>query len=294
MTILLQGVLDAVSIGGLFALMALGIGLIFGIMRLINFAHGELITIGGYAMVVLADAPPLATAILTLLFVILLALVMERLAFRPLRQASLPTLLIASFAVSYLLQNVLLLIFGGNTKGVNFLPSLSQPIEFSGLRITYLQTVIIVVTIVLLVAVTLFLKRTRFGIQMRAAAEDFRMAQLVGIGATAVAVTAFATSGFLASVVSLLYITQIGVILPQTGLQPALFGFVATVLGGLGSLLGAAVGGFVIGCLAVVLQIVLPLELRLFRDAFLFAILFAVLLIRPQGFIVVRWARERV
>lgn len=294
MTAFFQSVIDALSVGSLYALMALGIGLIFGIMRLVNFAHGELVMIGGYTMLVLASAPGALTAVLTILIVMILALGMERVAFRPLREASLPTLLVASFAVSFFLQNAVVMAYGGNTVGVSFAPALTRSLEFSGLRIPYLQIVTLGTTVALVAGLAMFLKRTRFGTQMRAAAEDFRMARLMGVRANLVIGVAFAVSGILASVVSLLYVTQVGTLTPQMGIQPALIGFVATVVGGLGSLLGATIGGFFIGTLIVTLQILLPLELRPFRDAFVFSILFMVLLFRPGGLIVVPWAKERV
>jgi branched-chain amino acid transport system permease protein len=201
---------------------------------------------------------------------------------------------VASFAVSFFLQNAVMMAYGGNTVGVNFAPALTRSLEFAGLRIPYLQIVTLGTTVALVAGLAIFLKRTRFGAQMRAAAEDFRMARLMGVRANLVIGVAFATSGLLASVVSLLYVTQVGMLTPQMGIQPALIGFVATVVGGLGSLLGATIGGFFIGALTVTLQILLPLELRPFRDAFVFSILFMVLLVRPGGLIVVPWAKERI
>jgi branched-chain amino acid transport system permease protein len=294
MTNLLQAMVDAASVGGIYALMALGIGLIFGIVRLVNFAHGEFVMVGGYAVLLLAGAPTVAVIAATVVIVVVLAIGVERVAFRPLRGAAMPTLLVGSFAVSYFIQHVVMMSYGGNTVGVNFLPRLSQSIELGGIGVPALQIVAIAATVVLLAGLAFCLKSTRLGMDMRAAAEDIRMARLLGVPTNLVIALAFAISGLLAGVVAVVYVAQIGVLTPRMGVQPALIGFVATVVGGMGSLLGAVIGGFLIGIITVALQIVLPLELRDFRDAFLFTALFLILLVRPQGLIVVRWVRERV
>jgi branched-chain amino acid transport system permease protein len=294
MTVALQAVLDALSVGGLYALIALGIGLIFGIMRLVNFAHGDLVMVGGYTMFLMTGRPDALTALIALVVVVALALAVERVAFRPLRNASMPSLMIASFAVSYLLQHAVMVTIGAETKGVQFAAALNAPVRIAELQIPLLQLVTVAATLVLLILLTAFLRSTALGLQMRAAAENIRVARLMGVRANRVIAWAFAMSGLLAGAVALLYIAQVGAMTPQFGVQPALIGFVATVVGGLGSLAGAVIGGFLIGGLTVVLQLVLPLELRPFREAFLFGLLFIVLLVRPQGIVVVRWSQERV
>ncbi len=294
MQVFIQSLVDAISMGSLFALMALGIGLVFGIMRLVNFAHGELVMVGGYALLLLSGWPDPVAAILVIVIVILFALAMERAAFRPLRQRSVATLLIGSFTVSFLLQNLTLMTVGAQPRGVNFGSPLLATVTIGDIRISYLQITMIVVTFVLIVTLASFLKLSRYGIQMRAAAENFQMARLLGVRANRIIAIAFAGSGILAAVVSLLYITQIGALTPQLGLRPAVIGFVATVIGGLGSLSGAAIGGFVIGSLTVLIEIALPPELRPFRDAFVYFVIFIILLVRPNGIIILPWVRERV
>ena len=294
MTVALQAVLDALSVGGLYALIALGIGLIFGIMRLVNFAHGDLVMVGGYTMFLMTGRPDALTALVALVVVVALALAVERVAFRPLRNANMPSLMIASFAVSYLLQHAVMVTIGAETKGVQFAAALNTPVRVGELQVPLLQLVTVAATLVLLILLTAFLRSTTLGLQMRAAAENIRVARLMGVRANRVIAWAFAMSGLLAGAVALLYIAQVGAMTPQFGVQPALIGFVATVVGGLGSLAGAVIGGFLIGTLTVVLQLVLPLELRPFREAFLFGLLFIVLLVRPQGIVVVRWSQERV
>jgi branched-chain amino acid transport system permease protein len=285
---------DAISVGGLYALTALGIGLIFGVMRLINFAHGELIMVAGYTLLLFFGEPVAVAMIAAFLAAVLLALGTERVAFRPLRAASPATLLISSFAVSFFLQKTLILFVGSRPKGIDFLPALGRQTEILGVRLQSLQVVTIVVSILLLGAFTWFLRATRFGLQMRAAAEDFRMARVLGVRANRVIAIAFAMSGILAAAVSCLFVAQTGIVQPRMGLQLVIIAFVGTVIGGLGSLTGAALGGFLVGAGTILLQALLPPDLRVFREAFVFVAVTLVLLFRPQGLIPARGLRERI
>jgi branched-chain amino acid transport system permease protein len=291
--IVIQNLLDAISLGAVYALAALGIGLIFSIMRLINFAHGELIMVGGFVIYTLAGQPMLVMAIAAIIVVTILALGMERIAFRPLRRASPPTLLIASFAVSYFLQHIVLIVFGSRPMGVDFLSSLGESFEFAGLRVPLLQCIAIATTVILMVGLVFFFRKSRIGVQMRAAAEDFTMARLLGVKANRVIAVAFALSGILASFVSLYLVAQTGSVSYKMGVNMVLIAFVASVIGGMGSLTGAALGGFLVGIVSVSLQAYLPEELRPYRDAFVFLAFIAFLLWRPQG-LLVRQASERV
>ena len=291
---LAQHLVDTVSVGGLYALTALGIGLIFGVMRLINFAHGELITAVGYGLLLFSGvALPIAMAG-ALAIAVLLALAMERVAFRPLRGADPATLLIASFAVSFFLQKALDLAVGSRAKGIDFLPRLGDSTVVLGVRLQALQIVTILVSALLLAALSWFLARTRAGLEMRAAAENFQMARLLGVRANRVIAVAFALSGVLAAAVAFLFVAQSGTLTPRMSLQLVVIAFVGTAIGGLGSLVGAAVGGFLVGAASVVLQIVLPPDLRAFREAFAFALVILVLLVRPQGLFPARGLKERV
>ena len=304
MTVLIQHAIDALALGSLFALTTLGIGLIFGIMRLINFAHGDFIMIGGYALIVPSSsavavlfigawpAPLLVAAIC--LIIILFALAAERLAFRPLRNADPSVLLITSFALSFFLEHLVLMIYGGRLKGVNLWPNLIEPLVMWGVRIPRLQIITIGVTIVLLVLLGLFLHRTSIGIHMRAASEDFRMARLLGVRANRVIAVAFAISGVLAASVSLLYTTQQGALSFQMGVPLVLFAFVATVVGGMGSLVGAALGGFVVGIASVFFQVILPVGLRPQRDVLVYGLILLILLLRPSGLVRVKSVEEKV
>jgi branched-chain amino acid transport system permease protein len=302
----LQLLVDAVSLGSDFALVALGIGIVFGVMRMINFAHGDLIMIGAYALVVptAADlAPPFIGAWPGPLMVIAItaivtgvALATERFAFRPLRKREVnsATLLISSFAVSYLLQSIVLFVHTGRPKSVSIFASLTKQLEVGSIRVAWVHIVTIIVTAVLLAVMVVFLRRFRSGVEMRAAAEDFTMARLLGVRADRVIALAFGISGALAGVVSILYVSKTGVLDFRMGVPLAIAGFVGTVIGGMGSLVGAVLGGFFLGVASTLLQALLPEDLRPARDAFLYGLVILVLWLRPQGLFVAGGAGERV
>lgn len=290
----LQNAIDAISLGAVYALAALGIGLIFSIMRLINFAHGELIMAGGFTLYTLAGQPLLVLILAALIVTSLLALGMERVAFRPLRNANPATLLIASFAVSYFVQHVVLMAFGSRAMGVPFLAELATSVEFAGLRVPRLQIVAIVVTLLLMGGLVAFFRLSRIGLQMRAAAEDFNMARLVGVKANRVIAFAFAISGVLACMVSFYLVAQTGSVSYKMGVSMVLIAFVSSVVGGMGSIAGAALGGFLVGIISVSLQVYLPVDLRPYRDAFVFLIFILFLFWRPDGLLKTRADRERV
>jgi branched-chain amino acid transport system permease protein len=290
---LLQNLVNAISLGSLYALIALGMALTFGIMRLVNFAHGELLMVGGYALALVTGPTWPILLLMTLAICLVFAVAMERIAFRPVRNADASTLLVTSFAVSYFLENGAMLIFGPLPKSTNISNSLLQSWQVGSIYIGKLNALTVVLTLILLALLGLFLARTSIGVQMRAAAEDFGMARFLGVRANTVIAVSFAIAGVLAGVASFLLVAQTGAVYPQMGLQPVLVGFVAIVLGGMGSLQGAVVGGFLLGLISVTLQAYLPLALRSYRDVFTYTIVLAVILIRPQGLIVARRERQR-
>jgi branched-chain amino acid transport system permease protein len=284
----LQNFINAISLGSLYALIALGIAVLFGIMQLVNFAHGELIMIGGYTFLLLEHQSFLVIILGTMASVVLLALVMERVAFRPVRSASPPTLFITSFAVSYLIQNIMIIAVGATARAAQLPLTLSTSVTVGSISVARLDLITIAATFVMVAVFVVFLKRTRFGLQMRAASEDFPMSRLLGVRANRVIAGAFAISGLLAAVVALVVTSKTAVLTPDMGQTYVLIGFVATVVGGLGSLVAAGVGGFVVGSATVALQAWLPIGLRPYRDAFVFGLVILILLVRPQGLIVVR------
>ncbi len=305
MDYVIQTIISALSFGSFYALGALGIGLLFSVLRLINFAHGDFITVGGFALIVPSSAVvatmaigsfhPALLLVCIVAIVVLLALVSYFLVFQHVQNASPATMMIVSFALGYTLQNVIVMIYGGRPKAVNIFPELTGQVQLSdGVSVQILQLVIIAVTWVLLIALVLFLRRTQVGIQMRAAAEDFRMARMLGVNGKNVIALAFILSGGLAGIMTLLFVTQTGVLTFRMGVPIMLFFFIATVIGGMGSLVGAVVGGYSVGIVSVVLSAILPEELRGFRDACVFILVIIVLLARPQGLVLTKAAKERV
>ncbi len=304
MTSALQILVDAISLGSLYALAALGVGLVFGVLRLINFAYGDFITVASYALIVpsaaitatifIGDWPWPLLILAVAVIVVIVTLICEYLVFRPLRQAKPAVLMIGSFGLSYIIQNAIIIVYSARPKAIGLWPKLSEPIALGALRIPGLQVITILATLGLLGALVLFLKKSPFGVQMRAAAEDFVMARMLGVRANTVIGTAFVLSGLLASVVSLLFLCQVGIVSFHMGTPLMLFAFIATVIGGMGSLTGSVVGGYAVGIFGTLLQSLLPEELRAFRDAFVFSAVIVVLLVRPQGLLVTRAARERV
>jgi branched-chain amino acid transport system permease protein len=304
MMVFLQALVDALSLGSLYALAALGVGLLFGVLRLINFAYGDFITIAGYALLV-PGAGEVARVVVghwpwpfliptVIAVVVILTLLADILVFRPLRQAKPAVLMIASFAIGFIIQNVLIVTYKARPQAVGIWSSLTEAVDVYGLRVPQLQLVTIAVALILLVVLVIFLKWSPFGIQMRAAAEDFRMARMLGVRGNTVIGTAFIISGILAAIVSLLFVAQVGVVNFHMGTPLMIFAFIATVIGGMGSLPGAVAGGYIVGITATFLQILLPEPLRPFRDAFVFAVVIVILVVRPQGLVVTRAARERV
>ena len=289
-----QTLIDALNLGAIYALAALGVGLIFSVMRLINFAHGELITAAGFAVYGLEGQPWVIRLGGGVLAAVVLALIMERLAFRPLRRANPATLLVTSFAVSYLVQHLVVLAFGARSIGVSLLPGLSDSVAVGALRVPLLELATLGVTLSLLAGMVYFFQRMPLGVQMRAAAEDFTMARLVGIRANRVIAAAFALSGVLAAFLAFYVVVQSGTISYRMGVDLVLVAFVAAVIGGIGSLTGAALGGLLVGVTSVALQTYLPPDWRPYRDAFLFGLFIAFLIARPQGLIAPKAHRVRV
>ena len=305
MDYIIQTIISALSLGSFYALGALGIGLLFSVLRLINFAHGDFITIGGFALIVpssvvvatvfIGGFHPVLLVICIVAIVIIVALLSYYLVFQHVQNSSPATMMIVSFALGYTLQNIIVMIYGGRPKAVNIFPELTGQVQISdGVSVQILQLVTIAVTWILLVALVLFLRRTKLGVQMRAAAEDFRMARMLGVNGKNVIALAFILSGGLAGIMALLFVTQTGVLTFRMGTPIMLFFFIATVIGGMGSLVGAVVGGYAVGIVSVVLAAVLPGEVRIFRDALVFLIVIIILLGRPQGLVLTKSARERV
>jgi len=286
MIYILQSLVDAISLGCLYALFALSIAMIFGVARIVNFANGDLMTVGGYSLLLAGALGSIPTLVVGLALVVALALMMERLAFRPIIKAPMPTLMVMSLGVSLLLQNLMLVFFGSRPQGVSFAQFLAEPIVIASVRISALNIITIIMLGILGGGLLYTLKRTSVGIQLRAAAEDFQMARLAGVKANRVVAASFVISAIMAASAGMILALQVGTASYNLGGRAVILGFISTVLGGLGSIGGAALGGFMIGFATVVAQIVLPTEISAFRDAFVFTAVILVLLFRPQGLFV--------
>ncbi len=289
-----QYLVSALSVGGLYALMALGLVIVYGISQLINFAYGELIMVAGYGLLIFGRSwlPWVIVAVTSVICAVIVALGMDQIAFRPVRNASPTTMLITSFAVSTLLQSVALLLISPRPRAPRLPSIFVQSAEIAGIRVKVVDVVAIAVSIVALTALQLFLRKTIVGLSLRAAADDFTMTRLVGVNANKVIATAFAISGLLAGIVALFWIGRIGQVLPTVGFQPVLIAFIASVVGGLSSIKGAVLGGYILGFLTIGLQTWLPQDVNAYRDAIMFAIVIIMLLVRPEGLIKPAFSRE--
>ena len=285
MELLLQQIVNALSLGGIYAMLALGLAIVFSIVRLINFAHGELMTFGGYGIFLSMTFgfPPFAALVIGIGAALFMALAMERVTFRAMRGADVVSLLIASFAVSEILKVLFQNGISARPVPISFPSSWSGSYQIAGMTIGVVPTASILVTFASLGTLSFVLRRTAMGMAMRAAAEDFEMLRMLGVKANRVVAVSFAISGILAGIAAVIWTAQRGSVDPLMGFFPVLKAFISTVLGGLGSLGGAVLGGFVVGALEVLTQAFLPDRLAPYRDAIVLSAVIAALLIRPDG-----------
>ena len=280
-----QTLADAVGLGAVYALMAVGIGLVFGVLRLVNFAYGQLVMSGAYALAFASEHGWSVWAGIALCFgvVLVLSLLLDRIVFRPLRAHSPTVMLVATFAVAFLLQSIALLWFGPLGKISASLATLNQPVTVSGVDIRKIAIVATGLAVVCLLALVLLLGRTRVGLHMRAAAMDFRTAELLGVRAGRVIGTAVLISGVLAAIVAVMLTVQSPLVTPDFALRDTILVLAGVVLGGMNRLVPATLGGFAIGFASGLLGGALPTNQSQYLPSFLFAAVILVLLIRPGG-----------
>lgn len=278
---------NALSLGGTYALLALGLAVVFSILGMINFAHGALMTLTGYALVYagLAGLPFALAAPAAVLVAMASAVVLERVAFRPVRRASGATMLLTSFAVAVLLQLAFQLFISTRPQIVPLPSVLTTAVNFGDVSIGTNRLISVAVAVAVLFGLNLFLRRTTIGLAMRAAAEDFDVTRLMGVRADRVISAAFALSGLLAAVAAVLWIAQRSSVDPLMGLVPVLKAFIATTMGGLGSLLGAVLGGLLLGAIEIYLAAYLPDGALPYHGALTLGIVILVLVVRPQGLV---------
>lgn len=273
--------LSGVSLGGQYALIAIGYTMVYGILRLINFAHGDVFMVAGLMMVYLSASLPLAASVpLMLVLTVLLGFAIERAAYKPLREAPRMSVMISAIGVSYLLQNLATYITGGLPQMYPEIPGISKTVTIAGVPTKVVTLVTPVLVLVLVIALTQLIHHTKVGMAMRAVARDFETAQLMGIKIDAVISVTFVIGSFLAAVGSVLYFTNYQSIVPLSGSLPGLRAFVAAVFGGIGSIPGAVVGAFIIGLSESVIK---GSSWSIFSDAFTFALLIVILVVKPTG-----------
>jgi branched-chain amino acid transport system permease protein len=296
-----QTIVDAVGLGSVYALMAVGIGLVFGVLRLINFAYGQVVMAGAYTLAFTSQADwPTWLGVATCFAVaIALSLLLERLVFRPLRTATPVVMLVTTFAVAFLLQNVALLVdVKDDTIGepAASVASLNQVITLFGVDVRKVTIVAVVAAAALLGLLALLLTRTQIGLQMRAAATDFRTARLLGVKANTVIGLAVLLSGVIAGVVAVILTVQIPLVQPTFALNETIVVLVGVVVGGIDRLWTATLGGFAIGFATGVINGTLPTDKTVFLPSVVFTLVILVLLLRPAGLFAPRaaTAAERV
>ena len=278
---ILPYLLSGISVGGQYALIAVGYTMVYGILRLINFAHGDIFTAAGFFMVYIAATLPVQVAIpLVVVLTVILGFTVERAAYKPLRSAPRMSVMISAIGVSYLLQNLMWYVTGGLAKQYPTIPGISNSITI-GTATTKVATVVTpILTILLVIALVTIIQKTKIGMAMRAVSKDFETAQLMGIKIDSVISTTFIIGSLLAAIGSVLYFTNYTSVTPTVGAMPGLKAFVAAVFGGIGSIPGAVIGAFIIG---ICENLIKALGYTTFSDAFTFALLIVILLFKPTG-----------
>ncbi len=279
-------ILAGISVGGQYALIAIGYTMVYGILRLINFAHGDVFMVAGLVMIYATTAMPLYLAIpFVLLITVIVGFTIERVAYKPLRTSPRMSVMISAIGVSYMLQNVALYITGGLAKTYPSIPFLSDTVTIFGATTKWVTVITPVLTIALVVALVLIIRFTKIGIAMRAVSKDFETSQLMGVKINRVISVTFIIGSLLAAVGSILYFANYPSVVPTSGAMPGLKAFVAAVFGGIGSIPGAVIGAFIIGiCENLIRSLSIGgVSLTPFSDAFTFALLIVILCVRPSG-----------
>ena len=284
MTRLIETLISGLSLGSIYALMALGYTMVYGIAKMLNFAHGDIIMVGAYAVVtsvLTLGMPPLVAILISIAICALLGITVEFLAYRPLRQAPPLAVLITAIGVSYLLQNLATYITGGIARAYPDIPFLTQVMQVGSLNVKRITIITPILTILLVVVLVILIQKTKIGMAMRAVSRDFETAQLMGIKINSVISVTFVIGSLLAGVASILYFSNYGQVSPMIGAMPGLKAFVAAVFGGIGSIPGAVIGAFIIGICESLIKS--NADMAVFSNAFTFALLIVILLCKPNG-----------
>lgn len=275
---------SGLSLGSVYAIIALGYTMVYGIAKMLNFAHGDVIMIGGYVSFVAMTSfgvNPLLSVFVAAVSCMILGVVIERVAYRPLRGANSLSVLITAIGVSYLLQNIALLIYGANTKSYKSIIAGPPAQLFNNQLIISRESIVTIITcIAVMLLLTLFINKTKLGVAMKAVSEDRGASILMGINVNATIALTFAIGSFLAGIAGVLLCSSYPTLTPTTGAMPGIKAFVAAVIGGIGSIPGAFLGGLLLGVLENLSKAYISSQLS---DAIVFSVLIIMLLVRPQG-----------
>ena len=289
MTTFLQALVNAVTLGSTYALIAVGIGLVFGVMRLVNFAYGQLIMVAAFALAVTSDWPVAASIVACFVTAVIFSLAMELVVFRPLRTASPATMLVTTFAVSFLLQSIALVKFGTYGRPANSLSQLYQAVSVGSIDIRYVTFVALGVAAVALAGLALLLGRTPIGLHLRAATADPRTARLLGVKTDLVITAAVVISGLVAAAVAVILTVQSPIVTSDYGLRETIIVLVGVVVGGIDRLWTATLGGFLMGFATGMLGELLPsgdgwpFTKGVYLDSAVYLLVIIVLIVRPAG-----------
>ncbi len=286
MSYFVSQLINGLRLGSVYAIVAIGYSIVYGILRLINFAHGDIMTIGVYVMLILMTnlgMPLWAVVIISVLVSVVVGVLIERLAYRPLRDATEEATLISSLAVSTLLQNLLQMIFTPQKRAFYLPDFFSERHDILGIQLSTMNIITFAAVIIIVMAMTLVVQKTKMGMAMRACSENLDASRLMGINPNKVIVFAFAVGSGLAALAGLMLAGEYKTIDPLMGFVPGLKAFCAAVVGGIGSLYGAVLGGIVIGVAEMLFAGLMPTSVTAYRDAFVFVVLILVLLVRPNG-----------
>lgn len=278
----IQQFINGLSLGSVYALMALGYTMVYGIAKMLNFAHGDIIMVGAYTVSVVCTTmglSPVIAVIASAVICTVLGVTIEKIAYKPLRSASPLAVLITAIGVSFFLQSVALLIFGSNAKKVPPVVSINS-IKIGNVDLSGIAVIVIGVTILIMIGLSLFINCTKIGKAMLAVSEDKGAAELMGINVNATISLTFAIGSALAAVAGVLFVSSYGYVDPYTGALPGIKAFVAAVLGGIGSIPGAMLGGVILGVIESLSKAYISTNLS---DAIVFGVLIVVLLVKPTG-----------
>ena len=280
-----QHLTNGVSLGSMYALIAIGYTMVYGILRLINFAHGDLLMVSLYMVyygVTKFHMPWILAVVFSILITTLLGITIERLAYRPLRNASRISILVSAIGVSFLLENLATVLFGGKPKVYPAPAFFTTPLVLGGISFTKITIIIPIITLIILGFLLFFINKTKTGMAMRAVSKDYEASALMGIDVNRIIMVTFAIGSSLAAVGGVLWGLRYNQILPLMGMMPGMKCFIAAVIGGIGNIKGAVLGGFMLGIMEIMLVAIFP-TLTGYRDAFAFILLIVILLWRPQG-----------